>query len=239
LARWSQSKSKDVEEQRKHLEDTAAGISCAVNQIKILRKKETKLEILITKKSLVSYLGSLKGKKLSLTPPKYGLDMQRKSDLPDLLCQSISFTQDLGLGPIPLQEQSLYDNWTLDMSSMYVGPQNTKEALLDNDPVGTGAGTKYTQDPQWISATLIRPLAVNSLELSGAQGMSGGWTGDYWNGREIQFLNSFGEWESIMTTSGLVSSESKTFIFPREVVSSAFRLFSPNSYVATGQFRLR
>jgi len=136
--------------------------------------------------------------------------------------------------------QPSYDDWDLHMSSRYIGSQNTKESLLDNEPDKTGAGTQG-DGPQYIQVSYRSPMSVQSVELSAPCTMAKGWVyvNTHCNGREIQFLNEKEEWETILTVSGFKANEAKLFKFPRMIIARRFRLFSSSSFVCTGRFKLR
>jgi len=145
--------------------------------------------------------------------------------------------------PFSVQLQSLndtksYDNWTLQMSSMYSGPQNTKEALLDAQNLKSGAGTQNTPNA-YISVKYSQPMLVGSVELASAAGMEGGWAAGHLNGCLFQFLNQSNQWELIFPVAGVVESVIKKFNFTSPITSTSFRLYRENGFVATSLFRLR
>ena len=139
----------------------------------------------------------------------------------------------------PVYVPPAYIKYNLTMSSRFDGPANSYAALM-NENTTQGAGTN-SETNAWIEANFDKKMQVTSVELAGAQGMSGGWNAGYINDRVLQYWNDDGNrWDNILAIQDIKDNQIKTIDIPGKITTTKIRIHSGNqTYVATSRFAIK
>lgn len=122
--------------------------------------------------------------------------------------------------------------WTLSMSSQYNGPQNTYEALTDNNHSYTGVGTQSLPS-QWIQASFDSKVLVKSVTLAGPNTMPGGWNHSHVNGCVLQYSDDGRNWKNHTVIQGILDGFPTAIILNPPVLSQYWRIYRDLGYAAT------
>jgi hypothetical protein len=134
--------------------------------------------------------------------------------------------------PLPV---ALSNSFTASQSSTYGSVPVATYANLNDSSLSTGTGTSSSSS-SWIQTDFGSAIEVAFVTLGGGRLAGWGSISGYLNSAALQYSSDGQSWATALTVSGVVDTDSQTFVLNAPISARYWRIFK-SGYIATSEFR--